>query len=274
MTKRSRVAALAASAVASVGLLVAPVAASGLINRMSDLAWALAPKPTVVDDGVSSTALGDFLFEQQLSPHSEAVPDPAHQLALSGRLGDNTPRSLRTMRFGLTKGSVNGTTYCSIVGPKSSTQRLCLIDPDDDGVFDYYARAFSAEGQFTKIQLLAKFEPIALPYTTKERRGPGLVRAGIVVHKKGDRYLARFAVDNGKRPQLLQTFEEVGGFWKVRKVDNPGVSFTEADLPATFTLHGAEIEVLAIEGKTLRYRVISPFAEDELFAIAHGGTFQ
>ena len=271
---RSRVAALAATTIGVIGLFAGPVNANELVNRMSDLAWALSPKPYVASGERSSAGLGEFLFEQDLSPLSEAIPDPDHQVTLSNRLGDNRPRSLRLLRFGLTKGSVNGTTYCSVVGPKSSTQRLCLLDPDDNGIFDYYGRAFSAEGQFTKIQLLAKFEPIALPYTTKAGSGPGLVRAGIIVHKKGESYVARFAVDNGKRAQLLRTFEDVGGVWKARKGDDPGVSFDAATLPTTIRLHGAEIEILAVDGNSLSYRVIKPFAQDELFAIAHGGSFQ
>lgn len=240
------------------------------------MAWAFAPRPVEVPDTPARAPLGELLFEQSLSPAVEVRPDPEATGQLSGWFSNKTPVSLRTLRFALTIGGVNGVTYCSVVGPKSATQRLCLIDVDDDGVFDFQGRAFALGNgaQFASMLLAANVVPSSISYEKVEKAGPPLLRAGLVIRKKKNSYVAGFAVDNGKRPKELERYVEQGGFLRKRRVQPPGAEFDTSQLPIVVGLYGAEIEILAIEGKEVVYRVLSPFTSDEVIPVAHAGSFQ
>ena len=237
------------------------------------MGWLLNAQPIDLQATGSRAKLGEFLFAQPLVPAAEAVPEAGQVGLFPEGFGKKTTVPLDDLRFALTVGGVDGSTYCAIEGTKSATQRLCLIDLDDDGTFDYQGRAFGLGNgaPFARMLLAANVVPAIIKYSKKKAREDALMHGGMVISKKGNSFTARFAVQENGKPKALDLFSPEHRFLQQRRASNERLTFTPEQLPATVKLYGATLEIVAIAGNEVAYRLVSAFDPTEAIVVARAG---
>lgn len=259
--------------------IVLSAAASGLgsvhaeIPRLFSgaISWVLRPSPIPVDGSTSRTSLGGFLFQQPLRPDGEAVLAPGQSGVLPGILGKKTPVMLDGQRFMAVTGGMQNTPYCSLASITNKGQRLCFIDSNEDGRFDYQIRAFGLPAPFERM-LPANIVPGDISYTLKSAVPDPLMYAGLLVRSRGSKgYAIEFAVSEKGKSAILDSVTE-GRNLRMRSVNVVGSKFTAEQLPFKVGLYGAVVEIVAISGKDVTYRLLSGFDPDHPIIIARAGS--
>lgn len=149
--------------------------------------------------------------------------------------------------------------------------RVCLLDTDEDSRFDRPVLAAVA-GQGTggalapaqSLPTMLQGHPeIDIPFTTDRENTSLFVRVGPMIERGfGGNYFLSFAVEYKGDPISL---DQAGSYAsrkdasKTKSRDAYEIHFAPEDLPITVTTAGAEVTILSIEDKTVRYRIEKPY---------------
>lgn len=241
-------------------------AISGGIN------WLFLAKPMAMEPVTSRAVVGDLMFVQPLVAAEQVMLKSGYTGILSLML-DKSAIPLDGRRFARTSGGVSGTTFCDIDGTKGPSQRLCLIDLNDDGRFDWQGRAFAlGNGKpYAQMLLAANVQPAEFDY----KAAPGadvLVHAGLVLQKRGSKYSIRFAVQDKGNTKVLDMVEPNQNILARRRADTSHLTVDPQLLPVTIELYGARVEILSIVGAAATYRVLAPFDPTAPILLARAGS--
>lgn len=259
-----------ASAVAAVACTPVTAKVPTLFNGA--ISWMVSPGPIVVDSAISRGKFGEFIFVQPLHSVAEALPAAGQTGILPGILGKKSPTSLDGQRFMAVTGGVQNTPYCSIESITNKGQRLCLIDVNEDGRFDYQIRAFGlGNGAPYERMLPANIIPANITYTMRKDVPDPLMFAGLVVRKAGKAYAVKFAVSEKGNPNVLELFAPQR-MLRLREINVVGSKFTADQLPLKVGIYGAVAEILSVSDDGVSYRLISGFDQAERIVISRSGT--
>lgn len=251
------------------------------------ISWMLKPQAINAQTEVSRVQLGSFLFVQPLQPTAEAVPEPGQTGALPGLVHTTAATAqLDTHRLIAVTGGLTVTPFCTLNGITRPGQRLCLIDTNADGTFDYQTRAFGlGDGKSFNSMMFARPEPASIRYKVKEGLLNPVMSGGIVLREEGSAFSVRFAISEGGKPKVLDLFRPGSGLFSaperrkaLDQVANRGVlngatqKFTAQQLPLKIGLFGAVAEIIDIGKGTVTYRMLSAFDPAEVLPISRAGT--
>lgn len=242
--------------------------------------WILRPAPLGVSSATRSAKFGEFLFRQALHPVAEAKPLPGQSIILLGAFKPLGTVVLDGHRFIATTGGSSATPFCAtdLTNPSksimhSSKLRLCLIDTDQDGAFDYQVTTTNGFKQtFSPLYFwLPSATPAPIRYQLLTNPAGPTLTAGVVIRKEGKSFALRFAIEEKGKPELLdivaagsgpftarpQRLRTVGGAISQRVLDATSERFTAAQLPVRIGAFGAVVEIVSIVNDQLSYRIIS-----------------
>jgi hypothetical protein len=226
------------------------------------ISWMLRPIGIHPPGDPSRAQLGTLLFVQPLQPVSEAVPEAGQTGALPGLFHSTAATvSLDAYRFLPVSGGLTVLPFCTMAGVTHPGQRLCLIDADNDGTFDYQARAFGlGNGNAFAPMMFARPEPASIRYRVKTGQLGPVMNAGIVLRKEGKAYSIRLAISDGGKPKVLELFRRGSGLFASPQgrrtaaatapgpkiLDGATEKFTLEQLPLRIGLYGAVLEITEV----------------------------
>ncbi len=233
--------------------------------------WLMRPTALAPTEGEQHGALGAMLFIQTIAS--------AREVTLSEDIsvlpwGGNTTRRV-TLPAGTPLLQVSGATpfaYCDprITEPMRNqlvdvNARLCLIDRENDGVFDLlYWAGLDMRNDFMPMGLNRSTSP-ALSVRYADQAARPLLQAGLVVTRRSGGYRLEFAVLDG---QSAIPLGDVEGLRPLPRRPVREVRFRARDLPITLTYSGAQVRINAIDDGVVRYQVISTFDSESPFGVA------
>lgn len=249
-----------------------PVTAKAQLLFNRAISWVVRPGQVAVNSAVSRGTFGEFIFVQPLHAVAEAIPAAGQIGILPGIFGKKSPASLAGQRFMAVTGGQQNTPYCSLASITNKGQRLCLIDANEDGRFDYQIRAFGlGNGAPYERMLPANIIPADIPYTLRKDVPDPLMYAGLVVRKAGKAYAVKFAVSEKGKPNVLELFAPERSL-RLREINVVGSKFTADQLPLKVGIYGAVVEILSVTDDSVSYRLISGFEQAERIIISRSGT--
>lgn len=247
--------------------------------------WEMQAVPTTAEQGAQTGAIGQLLFTQNFASSGEAVlpsgasiPIPAP--SIFSRSPGNADFEPGATLSRVTAGGV--TLYCdrrvTFRARDGRRQRLCLLDSNQDSVFDvvYWGAAPSNAEMFNTF---TAFRPdrseASVRYAMTEQTTP-LLSGGVAVTRSAlNAYRLEFGVATAGNPIILQNAADRDGD---RRVEGQGpfsgaVYFRGSDIPLTLRVAGAEVEITSIVGDTVTYRINSTFDSTRPVAFAFAYDF-
>lgn len=238
------------------------------------MSWLLHAAPITVGAKTASVRMGDFIFVQPMGAAAEAVPNAGQLGVMPGIFGKGKPVALEGRRFASTAGGVEGTTYCTIEDNITSRgQRLCLIDVNGDDRFDFQGRAFGLGNgaPYARMLMAANVLPASIEYVVRNGGPDSLMYAGLVIRKEGESYALKFAVSDKGKPKILEAFEPEHRFLQQQRAKVTTAEFSVTKLPVRVELYGAVVEIVALAGNQITYRLLSGFNPSEPITVSHAG---
>lgn len=235
------------------------------------ISWILRPEHMPVDAAERQTKLGEFLFLQPLHLKTEAL------LAVGSTgnmpfLGKVVQVPLDGQRFGAVTVGVSNTAFCSVGHLRGKGQRLCLVDANNDGQFDYQTRAFGLDGgaPFARMLSAGNGGPAAIPYQVQKVSSDAQMYAGLILKRKNDGYELSFAISEKGKPRSLILAEQ-DKILNPRRIETVGTKFTAAQLPVKVGVYGAVVEILRISEGNITYSVHKDFDVAETIVVSRAG---
>ena len=251
----------------TIAILISSVTITGCASIQESVGLSpMAMSATSVDSVTQKAKSGEIIYEQTASIIAGARLSADFKQA-TGVPGLGTTYATKKGKLFYKLMTSYGPAYCSYEAGGTADLgltelRLCFRDTDDNGKFDeiwtmdetgfvagpssgYLLRVAKVKGEVSYVAL----EENALP---KQRFGilyqtPLLAKPKLsVVHLT--------AKKNGKDTVALASSDSVS----VPKSEN---------LPTTLDVDGAKIEILALDGKQIKYRILSGFPDDTMMTV-------
>lgn len=245
--------------------------------------WNMAPIEATIDSESQTASVGDLLFQQNLKSASVAVLASGLSVSLpsafysSARQAVFDPGSEFFQLTGVGDSQIFCPGAASSRGAGGGPIRVCLYDREADGVFDSVcwmplARNNVFAGMMVTEGIGAQERSVSVPYRLDPNADTPLMVAGPIITRSA---LGAYRVTLGVRDH-----GDTVGFTsgapnnaRVQNSDEPqsaqAVYFRAADMPLTMMLGGARIQIEAIEGNQVRYRILSGFDPPLTFDIGY-----
>jgi len=265
----------------------ASVASNGDPYFYTATAWRMRPGNVDIPQ-TQQVRVGELLFRQDFVSASDAAFINPFSMPVPGATRWNSSPANAEYAAGATLSQITGVmpnqlAFCDRLVTFRSTEvldgrrlRLCLVDRERDGVFDtFYWGGAVANDTFVASMIMGNPDsPISVPYRLQEADTPRLLSAGLIVTQSMlGAYRLEFAVTDGDGPiTLSDASQPPSASTRVdpaKILDARAIHFRDTDIPLTLDFGGARVEISAIAGDVVTYRVLSGFDPSRDMSIAY-----